>query len=173
MTDEGPEKGDGEILDEEEAVKRLRKLLGEDAELPSAGFGKEPDEEATQTGALADKVSDATAHAATQRDATDLEFEEKLRAVEGRAKSYRASKEKEAGGGKVGASSQRNDAKGLGVGMSLVYTIIGLPLFGAVIGWFIDQGQHTKLWQSVGLLIGGILAIIAVAAMLKRANQDK
>ena len=53
----------------------------------------------------------------------------------------------------------QDTSRGMGLGLSAAYAIIGLPLVGAGVGWLIDRGLGTTFVIAIGAvggLIGGV-----------------
>ncbi len=101
----------------------------------------------------------------------DAEFEEKLRALEAKAQDRQSIRENQQREIKRKMTGDRDSAKGLGVGLSIAYTIIGLPLVGVVIGWFLDERSGTQVFKGIGVLVGSVLGIVATVIMLSRTNK--
>jgi F0F1-type ATP synthase assembly protein I len=63
-------------------------------------------------------------------------------------------------------------ARGLGVGLTIAYAILGMPLVMFGLGWLIDQAFKTTLWQSllglIGFFMGCGYAVYAAQANAKR-----
>ncbi|MEO8616586.1 MAG: AtpZ/AtpI family protein [Luteolibacter sp.] len=59
-------------------------------------------------------------------------------------------------------------SRGLGVGLAVAYSIIGFPLFGALIGWGLDTYLHMMIWKSILVLGGCVLGIVAAVMIINR-----
>lgn len=101
----------------------------------------------------------------------DEEFGERLKALEEKAKSVKEVRDNQNREKTRKLESDRETAKGLGLGLSIAYTIIGLPILGAVIGWFLDSRMGGQTFTSLGVLIGSVLGIVAAVFMISRANN--
>lgn len=144
MTDEPKPEPTPESEDE-----RLARLLGELDESNRATF----DEARRQ-------VSEA-----------DDEFEERLAKLEKKAsdaKQVREAKEKETD---RRLASERESARGAGVGLQVAYMIMGVPLLFAGIGWLIDRWQGTGVFVGVGTLVGAVLGIVMTIYTLNKTNS--
>jgi F0F1-type ATP synthase assembly protein I len=106
-------------------------------------------------------------------DKIDDEFSERLRALENKARTHKIIRDNQAKETDRKMRSDAQSAKGLGVGLSVAYTIIGLPLAGVAIGWLIDQRMGTQTYRSIGVLLGSVLGIAAALAILSRANRSE
>lgn len=101
----------------------------------------------------------------------DEEFGERLKALEEKAKAVKEVRDNQNREKTRKLESDRETAKGLGLGLSIAYTIIGLPILGAVIGWFLDSRMGGQTFTSLGVLIGSVLGIVAAVFMISRANN--
>lgn len=101
----------------------------------------------------------------------DEEFGERLKALEEKAKTVKEVRDNQNREKARKLESDRETAKGLGLGLSIAYTIIGLPILGAVIGWFLDSRMGGQTFTSLGVLIGSVLGIVAAVFMISRANN--
>lgn len=103
----------------------------------------------------------------------DDEFSERLKKLENKALQHKLIRDNRA---KETSRKLRDDAqsaKGLGVGLSVAYTIIGLPLVGVAIGWIIDTRMGTQTYRSIGVLLGSVLGIVGAIALLSRINRNE
>lgn len=101
----------------------------------------------------------------------DDEFEARLKELEERAKGSHQTRENKKLETNRRMASDRDSAKGLGLGLSIAYTIIGLPLLGVLIGWFMDQRVGGQTFTSIGVLVGSVLGIVGTVFMLSKANR--
>lgn len=65
------------------------------------------------------------------------------------------------------------DYRGLGVGLSIAYAIVGFPLLGAGAGYFIDRSAGTGNWMGICAVIGAAVGMLLALMMLARQNQSK
>ena len=61
--------------------------------------------------------------------------------------------------------------RGTGVGLSIGYTIIGLPLVGALVGYLVDNAMKTHYWVGLLTLLGAAVGIVMAVVMLNRLNK--
>ncbi|MCC7230743.1 MAG: hypothetical protein IT203_10150 [Fimbriimonadaceae bacterium] len=101
----------------------------------------------------------------------DEEFGERLKALEEKAKTVKEVRDNQSREKTRRLESDRETAKGLGLGLSIAYTIIGLPILGAVVGWFLDSRVGGQTFTSLGVLLGSVLGIVAAVFMISRANN--
>lgn len=59
-------------------------------------------------------------------------------------------------------------AKGTGVGVSVAYAIIGLPLVGYGLGWLADRGTDSNVFGIVGFCVGGAFGVWFAMVQVKR-----
>ena len=100
------------------------------------------------------------------------EMELKLREIEQRAAKAKREHDKTRVPDDKTATFSRESSRGIGVGMSIAYAILGVPMVGLGIGWIFDarvgDGSGT-LWRLVGFLIGAIGAIAYAVKVSSRA----
>lgn len=102
----------------------------------------------------------------------DEEFEGRLRNLEARADKAKSLRQNQTREVNRKLASDREAARGLGIGISIAYTIIGLPLFGAGVGWLVDSRLGVDFWKGIGVLIGAILGIGMAFYMINRRNNQ-
>lgn len=90
------------------------------------------------------------------------EVEDRIRDIEQRAAAAKRKHGSVRETDQKSAMISKDTARGIGVGMSIAYAILGVPMVGMGIGWIFDarigDGSGT-LWRLVGFLIGAIGAI--------------
>ncbi len=100
----------------------------------------------------------------------DAEFRQRYEEISNRAKVIQ---EKRAAAVKFQATKEKSDresAKGLGVGLSIAYTILGMPVAGYLIGWAIDGNSPVQTGRNFGTLIGAFVGVAAAVMMMNRTN---
>jgi F0F1-type ATP synthase assembly protein I len=101
----------------------------------------------------------------------DQEFEDRLAKFSNRIDDIKAAREaKEVLRGRVEASESQA-SHGLGVGLSAAYTIIGMPLAGAGIGWLADRYFGTTNMVGIGVVILGGIGVLLAIMMLNRHSK--
>ena len=153
---------------EEELEARLRKLLGEadtadDAEL---------NELELKLRDVEDKLSAQEQSRKSENGMFDSEFQARLDRLHEKADMAKSRIEGKKREQRRSWNAERDSAKGLGFGLQVAYTIIGLPLVGVAIGWFVDSRMGTTMGKGIGVLLGAVLGIGMAIAMLNRSNQD-
>lgn len=101
-------------------------------------------------------------------DGLDEEFEERMKRLEERASAHRELRENEQKEQARKTRGDRDAAKGLGLGLSVAYTIIGLPVFGYGVGWLISRSTGSTTVAGFGMLIGAVVGIAVAIVMLGR-----
>jgi hypothetical protein len=62
---------------------------------------------------------------------------------------------------------------GIGVGISIAYTMVGATLAGLGIGWLIDRAAGTQIFRYVGTLIGAVVGLAgAIFTVVRAQNKD-
>lgn len=103
----------------------------------------------------------------------DPSFDEKLADLERRAIEAKARREEAESRKSKALKKDAESHRGLGVGLTVAYTIIGMPLLGIGIGWLIDVNQGTQAYRGLGALIGSVLGVIGAVIVLQRhGNMD-
>ncbi len=69
--------------------------------------------------------------------------------------------------------SDREAARGLGLGLSVAYTIIGLPMFGLAVGWLLDKNTNSNIFKPAFVVGGAALGIVIAIVMLNREQNRK
>ncbi len=104
-------------------------------------------------------------------DQIDAEFDERMKRLEARVQESKAVRESQQRETKRQLASDRESARGLGVGLSIAYTIIGLPLFGYAVGYFIDQSTGGESAKGIAMMIGAVAGIGMAFVILNRQNN--
>ena len=65
------------------------------------------------------------------------------------------------------------DSRGLGIGMTVAYVIVGVPLAGALVGWLIDKATKASIYTGFGTLLGAVIGIGMTIAIINRENSRK
>lgn len=108
-------------------------------------------------------------------DSTDdvKEFEQRLEAIEAKAKSARKEHAEVLEPTQLQLKLSEESASGLGFGLAVAYTIIGVPLFAVAIGWLIDRATNSNIFLSLFALIGSIAGIVVAIYLVNRQNAGK
>ena len=99
------------------------------------------------------------------------DFDEQFRALDEKVSRVRdqwdTNKKTEAK--KLASSAETN--RGLGIGMSVAYTIIGLPLVGFGIGVAADQATGSTIWRGVGGFLGSVIGVVGAIILLNKYQK--
>ena len=98
-------------------------------------------------------------------------FDDHLTSLESRTTKARGvhDKAKNTEAGRV--ESDRKASRGLGIGMAMAYTMIGLPLLGIVLGYLLNKVVPGP-WIAVGV-VAGFIAGVAFALFLGNREKDR
>ena len=132
---------------DEELQARLRKLLGEDGSEEDL-TEEEVDELELKLREMDDKITEARSRAALP-DVPEW--------------NYRRKQEKQ---------PEKTEYGGLGVGLSIAYTIIGFPLLGYGVGYLLQRLTGSAFWPST-LAMSGMVLGVAVAVFMLSKTQNK
>ncbi|MFN3682992.1 MAG: hypothetical protein ACK41F_03545 [Fimbriimonadaceae bacterium] len=67
-----------------------------------------------------------------------------------------------------------DSAHGVGYGLTIAYTILGLPMLGVLVGWILDQRSGTgQLFTGLGVLVGSVVALLAVLVQISRFEKRR
>lgn len=97
-------------------------------------------------------------------------FEDPLAALESRAGKARGVHRKAMNAEPSRIDGDRRAAKGLGIGLAMAYTMIGLPLLGLLIGFGLNRLVPGP-WIAVGVVLG-FVAGVAFALFLGNRERD-
>lgn len=138
------------------------------------GPSEAPEESGDPQDALLDKTSEAVKRAEEEAAALHEDMEAKLARLEAKTKSAKQSyrqagtkAEHRVGMGGIEPGSQR----GLGIGMAVAMSIIGLPLGGFFVGWFIEMQGGSPEWKTWLGLGGAVIGIIHGAWMAQKLQK--
>lgn len=162
MTD-GPE-GKG-IDPEDELEERLRLAIRSDV-LPDA------DEAMSNLYDLEGKVSRASDQSDVSLEEAEAEFQKRLKEIESRASVAKAERDAKLQEKARQVKSDRDVNRGLGVGMSVAYTILGVPMFGIGVGYLVDRSLGTDFWKGVGALVGATVGVAMALYILNRSQKS-
>ena len=100
------------------------------------------------------------------------EFDEKMKDLEHKAQQLKEKRQaqKVQAAKEVKSTQMAND--GLGMGMTLMYTVLGPPLIGGIIGMFLDKSTGGNAWIVI-FGLGGMVMGIGCAIFLLYRNNGK
>ena len=99
----------------------------------------------------------------------DEEFDERMRTLDQKVAEQKAIRENVKKQEARKTELDRDSTRGLGIGLNVAYALIGLPLVGAGLGWFLDKQTGASFWTGL-CVVGGLIFAIAYTVLLM--NQD-
>lgn len=127
---------------------------------------EEPDPKLQELETLAEEL-----RVDVRADEIHAEFEEKLAKFDARFQAEKTAHEARKVEQEQRMKSDRESTKGLGLGMTLAYAIVGVPVFGYFAGFAVDKSLGTNTWAGIGMLIGALIGIAAAVVMLSRQTK--
>lgn len=106
-------------------------------------------------------------------DSVDEEFDARIREFDGRAKTTIGGRKKQATHRRKLATQDGESARGLGEGITVAYAIIGFPLIGAGVGWFLAEGDQKQTAMGVGVVVGMVIGVSFGLFLLNRFQSRK
>ncbi len=94
-----------------------------------------------------------------------------MRAIEERARASKEQRQRTTSEKERTQKQEAADYRGLGVGMTVAYAIIGMPIFGWLIGLIIDSRLKTESWRTNLALIGVVAGIGFAFFVLQRQEK--
>ena len=172
MTDEGPERRDET---EEEELRRLSRILGADGDEEFEAKVNDPEALAKleeELEAVDSKLAAEASQRKAEMDEEQAAFDRRLQEIEGKAAKVKYQRDQEQKRIEKRRGTEQEDARHLGVGLSIAYVVIGLPLAGALAGYFVDNRIGSTVWKGFGMLIGAGLAVLMAFVIISRSNRD-
>ena len=117
-----------------------------------------------------DDIARVTAPAELPRAETD-DLDARLDALKAKSEAAIAQKQEQERQARKDVKSQQEASYGLGVGLSVSYTLIGMPVLGAVLGLILNKLTGGNAWTLIGVLGGFGLGLFWVVLVTNR--QDK
>ena len=139
--------------------ERVRKLMEHEDDL---------DSEDAQVQRLQSQVSHIASAPAPDTDEFDASLK-RLEAQVGQGKNRRAAEAKAIADERA---ARGRDAKGMGVGLTLAYVIVGVPLVGAFFGWLLDMALNTNIMKGLGALTGAVVGLGIAVVMMNKATSN-
>lgn len=101
-------------------------------------------------------------------DEIDAEFGDRLKKFDDRLAEQKSIHEARKIEAEQKQKGDREATKGLGLGMSVAYAIIGVPVFGYGIGFLVDKSSGSTTFAGIGMLIGCLVGIAVAMVMLSK-----
>lgn len=155
-----------EIPSDDEIERRLKRI-SESLREPEFALSDDDEHQAKLDDTLRrmqEGVSEAALHD------TDADFDKRLRDLQQRAHRTNAIQQNKKQQARKSDASAKEGAGGLALGMTIAYTIIGLPLLGALAGFIINLTTRHSEWTGICVLVGAVTGIVLTVVMLNRAN---
>jgi F0F1-type ATP synthase assembly protein I len=101
----------------------------------------------------------------------DAELEGRIADIERRAQEARS--RHRAAADREGAPDRMTPegARGLALGLTIAYAILGLPMFGFVVGWVVDRQLDSQFWAGALTLVGAIGGIVFAFFAVQRGER--
>lgn len=101
----------------------------------------------------------------------DEELLQKIESIQQEAIQKREQREKTRSEKERSRKGDAEAARGLGVGLSVAYTILGLPMLGLGIGYALDKSLNATAWVPVGVLTGSVLGVWMAIIIINRHQK--
>lgn len=101
----------------------------------------------------------------------DPEFVARMKALDERSERIRQQRQEKATEKKRAIKSDQESSRGLAVGLSIAYTIMGVPVAGFLIGWLIDNQLKSEMYKGIGVMAGAVAGISMALFILKRHSD--
>ncbi len=62
------------------------------------------------------------------------------------------------------------DSRGLGVGLTAAYSLLGCCAVGIGIGWLVKQATGMQIFVGLGALLGMVIGVVMMIFLVNRAN---
>jgi F0F1-type ATP synthase assembly protein I len=167
-----PDERDEEVDEiERELERRMKELRLDEGEVASPDSDEEPDELELKLRDLDARLDAAKDQRREKEGLFDREFEQRLEKLHDKADQAKAVNDSVKREQERNWAAERSSARGLGIGLTVAYTIVGLPLVGAGVGWLIDRSLGTSGAVAIGVVAGAALGMVMALMMLNRQNQ--
>lgn len=122
---------------------------------------------------MPDQTPEQIANEARRKlDEADAEFAGKLKDLEERAAQSKSRRETQAKQKAKEDKSSAEAAKGLGVGLTVAYAILGMPIAGLGIGWLIEKMGGPAGWQSGLILVGAVVGVVFAILVVNKTQAQ-
>lgn len=117
------------------------------------------------------RTPEETAQAAREKmDEVTEEFESRLKAFEEKAGDSARRRRAESAVKQEKFISDGKAAKGVGIGLTAAYALMGTTMVGLGLGWLADQSTRGRFWQGIGTLIGATAGVAFVVHLSNKHN---
>ncbi len=118
-----------------------------------------------------DPIDAITDEANAKVEKIDDEFHAKAEELHARAAKLKRTMEVKQERQTEERRSDGESARGLGIGLTVAYAIIGTPLLGFGIGYLIDGNSTVKTWSGILGMIGAFAGVGYCVYILNRTQQ--
>lgn len=122
-----------------------------------------------------DKIGDALRLAREKREDISDEMEIRLKEIEDRARGFQKVREQKLSDQRKEEASSQEAGRGLATGLSVAYTLMGVPILGFGIGTLIDKFvvKSGNMWGGILTIVFAALALYMVVVTTNRMDSDK
>lgn len=103
--------------------------------------------------------------------ALDDEFHRRLDDLGARASQSREKRQRQVREEERSRTFDRDTARGTGVGLQVAYMIIGFPMAGLGLGWYLDDRFDANAWKPILVMGGATLGILMALVTLNRLER--
>jgi F0F1-type ATP synthase assembly protein I len=107
-----------------------------------------------------------------QKLSSDEEFEARMAALHAKVDRIQSARKATIRNEKKKQASDGKAAAGMGIGLSIAYTIIGCPIVGYGIGYLIDMQMGTTTARSYAAMVGIIIGMGAAFYLIQKSNSQ-
>lgn len=130
-----------------------------------------PEEDWEKFQSLEEEVQRIRSESSAPDPAADPEFGERIDALEKRIDAIKARREKQRTSDRKVLGQDPASARQLGIGLTVAYTVLGVPLAFYGVGWLLDQGTGDDQWRTNLTFVGAVLGVTAAVIMLQRLQS--
>ncbi|MEA2554608.1 MAG: hypothetical protein QOJ65_2784 [Fimbriimonadaceae bacterium] len=118
------------------------------------------------------EIEEETARHREQAQGIKTEFDGRMRQLEEKLRKVREEREGTKSQEDARIALDNSSSKGLGLGLSIAYTMMGMPLLGIAIGWFLDQSLGTNIWKGILAVVGAAVGLAFTVVSMNRVNRQ-
>lgn len=103
----------------------------------------------------------------------DAELEHRIADIERRAQEARARHHARVEQDRGPERMTPEGARSLALGMTIAYSILGIPMFGFLVGWLVDKQLESQFWAGALTLIGAVAGIAFAFFAVQRGERRR
>jgi len=130
--------------------------------------GQEPTDVESQLEEMQGEVTSVGKAAREAAQEQERTLQDRLASIERRGNAAIEKRMAEERKIEAGSFSSGGLGKSTGIGLSVAYALLGLPLVGYGLGWLVDRGTQSNVFQLVGFCVGGAAGIWFSVHQMKR-----